>query len=43
MAINRDEGIYTLDRIHDSLLKTAFQLGKETTIIGRFPGTGSEP
>ena len=43
MAINRDEGVYTLDHVYDSLLKSTLHPGKETTIIGRFPGKSSEP
>ena len=43
MTINRDEGVYTLDHVYDSLLKSTLHPGKETTIIGRFPGKSSEP
>ena len=43
LAINRDEGVYTLDDVYDSLLKSTLHPGKETTVIGRFPGKSSEP
>ena len=43
MAINHDEGIYTLDHVYDSQFKTTLQPGKETIIIDRFPGKSSEP
>ena len=35
--------LYTLDHVYDSLLKSTLHPGKETTIIGRFPGKSSEP
>ena len=41
-ALNRDEGVYTLDHVYDSLLKSTLHPGKETTMIGRFPGKSSE-
>ena len=41
MAI--DEGVYTLDHIYDSQLKSTLHPGKEATIISRFPGKSSEP
>ena len=43
MAINLDKGVNTLDHVYDSLLKSTLNPGKETTIIGRFPGKSSEP
>ena len=44
MAINRNEGIFTLDHVFDLLLTTTFQPGRATTIIGTtFYGKSSEP
>ena len=42
MAINRDEGVYTLDHVYDPLLKSTLHPGKETAIVGRFPGKSSD-
>ena len=43
MTINRDEGVYTLDHVYDSLLESALHPGREAAVVGRFPGRGSEP
>ena len=38
MAYNRSEGVYTLDHVYDSLLKSTSHPGKETTIsLADFP------